>query len=167
MNCVLEGSLVQLKRILAAVLVLAGCQGRPDSAPRPRASESFFETRLMHQDPGFGRVEAEWEGETVYLDSRSVISDADIQSLRPEIVSPADLRLWVILRPEVVDRVGSEMNRAIGIRMAVVVDGRLLHAPVIRDALPARIMIGGLGLSQEEAERLAALARARWPERNR
>ena len=46
--------------------------------------------------------------------------------------------------------------------LAVIVDGEVRSAPVIRDAVrgPANVVISA---SAEEAERLSELVRARWP----
>jgi preprotein translocase subunit SecD len=74
---------------------------------------------------------------------------------------PGSLRLRIELSDEAGERFGEVTGGNIGRRLAMLIDGRVVSAPVIRDRLGPRAIAdipldASVPLLQEEAERLAA-----------
>jgi len=154
----LEGAALLRLVVLSLVLVVS-CT--PDSGAEQAGSTSVIELRLVRDVAAPGLQAVEYDGETMYVEPVPVLSDRDLVSVEPS-VQPGALMLHIRLTPEAAERIASVSSEEIGSRLAIIIDSKVRSTPVIRDRLGHRagMMIGA---SQEEATRLAAMVRARWP----
>lgn len=148
--------------IALASIVSASCAASagspPDAGRRPLAG-AFFEYRLIHAEPGEGRIEAELDGAVLYLDPDPVITAADLTEVRPNITREG-LVLSVDMTPTAAARLRQVTARNIGRRMALVFDSQVVSAPTIQSA------VGGFAFVKvpvADPDAAAALVRKRWP----
>ena len=124
----------------------------------------LIELRLVHDQPAAGRQRVEHEGQSLYLDAQPVITDADLRVVRP-VVRDTNLFMQMEVTLEGAQRLYELTRVNIGNRLAVLVDSRVRNAPVIQSAVGGGTRLtGSVNLPAAEAERLATLIRARWPE---
>lgn len=137
----------------------------PSSRPRAPSSEGapLIEFRLVHDEPSPGLERVEYGGESLYLERRAIISDPDLEAVRP-LVHLDRLLLDMQLSPEGARRLTRATGENIGQRLALLIGSRVRSAPVIRGAIGSRLQ-AAVELSEAEAERILRRIRARWPER--
>jgi len=139
--------------ILLAALTAAGCGGST------RESDSVsLQMKLAEDKPAGGLSEitmTAWgRTETFYLHDEVLIDNGDVEA--------ASLTMWgdnpaveVLFTREGGEKVARVTKENIGKRMAIIVGGRLVSAPVIRDEVSGgRAVING-DFTEEEAKRLA------------
>ena len=150
---------------IAALLVLAAsaaaCSAHEDSAATA-GEGSLIQFRLARAEPAPGLEPAEFEGDTLYLESPPILSDEDFEGVEPYVGS-GEWHLDFELTPEAGERLSSVSSNEIGTRLAILIDSELRSAPVIRDRLGSRGKMT-ITASQQEADRLSGLFRSRWPE---
>jgi preprotein translocase subunit SecD len=145
------GTLVLLPLITA--LFFLGCS----EAPRPMV----LEFRLAQTEPGEGLTEMTFEptGEKLYLHDEVLIDNADIcsaEAITWQGRQVIDLRFTETGKEKLALLTGEHLKE----RIAMVVDGRLLSAPMINaPILEGRTLIDG-AFTKEEARRIAAGIRA-------
>lgn len=137
-------------------------------SPRPRAPSSqggppLIEFRLVHGEPSPDLERIEYGGESLYLERRPIISDADLVAVRPSVHQDRVL-LDMQLSPEGSRRLIRVTRENIGQRIALLVGSRVRLAPVIRSTVGPRLQ-AVVELSATEVERILRRIRARWPER--
>jgi len=145
-----------------ALLVLTGCGGEPGNGGGEQTGTAgpLIELRLVSETAASGLERSEWEGADLWLEPEPVISNPDFASLSA-YTRPGSLRLRIDLSDEAGERFGEVTGGNIGRRLAMLIDGRVVSAPVIRDRLGPRAIAdipldASVPLLQEEAERLAA-----------
>ena len=139
--------------MVSVVLAVAGCGAKTGSDELVR-----LEMRIAEETPGEGLTRLDMTGpdktETFYLHDEVVLDNTDVKS--------ASMVFWNG-RPAVellfTDAGGDKLARAtgdnVGRRMAMVLDGKLQVAPVIRDRIPSgRAVING-EFTEEEARLIA------------
>lgn len=149
--------------------MLAACAGAPPpEAEVPREADPLIEYRIVHDTAGRDLEQAEYQGEVLYLERSAVLSDRDLQVVRP-LLRDDRLLLELEFTPEGARRLERVTGANIGRRMAMLLAGRVRSAPVIRTALGAADvpMTAALEMPADEAELLAELIRGQWPEGGR
>jgi hypothetical protein len=147
--------------VAAATLVAAtGVWWRvgPSPAVNVSAAAVRFEVRLAGTTPSSDRREAVVAASSrrIYLDEQAIVTNADIA--RADVVSggsAAEFNIEVTFTSEGADKMRRATEDHIGEPLAILIDGRVALAPVIRSAIDTSAVITG-HYSQTEAERIAA-----------
>jgi len=138
----------------AVVLLLAliSCAAQAPSGDVPQAK---FELRLTQEAPGEGLTEASVEDsdKKVYLSKEALITNKDLISARV-VENEGLLRIDVKFTEEGAERMSRASAANIGKRIAIVVDGKVLSAPIVMGVISDTAAISG-PFTREEAERLA------------
>lgn len=150
-----------VQAIAAAMLVIAvgvGWRVWPGPAVNVSAAAVRFEVRLAETTPSANRHEAvvAASGRRIYLDEQAVVTNADISST--DVVpgdSASEFSVEVTFTSEGADKMRRVTADHIGEPLAILIDGRVALAPVIRSAIDTSAMITG-HYTQTEAERIAA-----------
>jgi len=143
--------MIRLVRILlssAALAVAVAVQAAPQEKPAVK-----IEFRLAEREPAPGLQEATVEGTTtkVYLHKDAGVTNADIAEARVEAEgSPrVALTLTEAGKEKVAKLTGSHQGKPI----AILVDGKVIAAPTVRDKITGNAVISVK--TKEEAERIA------------
>ena len=148
-----------------ALLAASACTGESlEKAPLSLETAPLIQFRLVYNEPGPDRERMEFDGDTLYLDLRAVVSDPDFDAVRPSVRQDG-LVLDIDLTLEGARRLEQLTGQNIGQRLASLVDSRVCATPVVRSAVGrADIpLVAGCDLPEDEAERIAEAVRARWP----
>ncbi len=116
-----------------------------------------FEVRLVEKDPAPGLKEANIEGGgTVYLHDEVVVTNSDIAQAKV-IPRPggSDFMVSVTFTPAGARKMQAATEGNIGKRMAILIDGVVITAPVVRSVLSESAVVEG-HLTKQEAERIVA-----------
>ncbi len=116
-----------------------------------------FEVRLVEGDSAPGLKEANIEGGgTVYLHDEVVVTNSDIAQAKV-IPRPggSDFMVSVTFTPAGARKMQAATKRNIGKRMAILIDGVVVTAPVVRSVLSESAVVEG-HLTKQEAERIVA-----------
>lgn len=144
--------------LASAAFALGTALTLPIAGPAPAVASpaAEIEFRLAETAPGPGLTRFDRQGQAVYLHPEVLISAADIASADQK-VEP----LWgqpvvsLELTPAGLDQLARITTGHVGQALAIVVNGSLLTAPIIREPILAgRLQISGLD-SLEEAKDLA------------
>jgi hypothetical protein len=147
--------------VVAAALVLtAGVGWRvwPHATVNVSAAAVRFEVRLATMTPAADRREAlvATSGQHLDLDDDAIVTNADIAST--EVVpgeSSSEFSVEVTFTPEGAGKMRRATDDHIGEPLAILIDGRVALAPVIRSAIDTSALITG-PYTRTEAERIAA-----------
>lgn len=145
-----------------AVVLLGACTagtGIPNANPQ---GSPLIELRLVRDQPGPGLRPVEFEGNTLYLEPEPLITDRDLERVDP-YVRPGQLFLRLRLTAAAAERMLAATAAEIGTPLAIIIDSEVRSAPVIRTGIGGPGSAMTVPVSEEEADRLAALVRARWP----
>jgi hypothetical protein len=115
------------------------------------------EVRLAQREPAPGLKEADSaDGSKIYLHDEIVVDNSDIAhaEVKPQHNGPY-FQVWVVLTPAGAKKMHNTTMRNIGKPMAILIDGQVIMAPVIRDPLNEYAVIDGR-LSEQEAKRIVA-----------
>ena len=142
-------------------LSMVGCSDAPRANRNVSESSNLIEIRLVKEESDSALMPVEFEGAVIYLHPEPLLSDEDLARVEP-FVRPGQLILRLELTSAAGERMFSRTSAEVGNYLALIVDGEVRSAPVIRDAVrgPAEMVIP---VSAEEAARLSELVRARWP----
>lgn len=138
--------------VCLALLVAVGCQ----STAGLQAAAVSLEIRPAFDEPanGLTPMTDELSGKTVYLSDEVLLSNGDIRSTkvgRTDTVGPA---IILQLTDEASGRFGDATERMLDKKLAIVLDGKVLAAPVVRSRITRSVQITG-DFTQEEAKRIA------------
>ena len=149
---------------LASMGILVGIAacGAKDSTPAP-SEENLIELRLVEDAPSEGSQQAMLNEERLNLRSTPVVSDADVNTIAPEIRS-GELVLSIQLNEKGQQKLLRATAENIRRRMAFILDGQVRSAPVIRDSISGDPVAVSVEVSQSDAESLATKIRSRWRE---
>lgn len=145
-------------KILIAVLAVspsAFSYGQQDGSIRTRNPK--MELRLAEPAMAAGLVEARIEknNETVYLHPEAVITNADFVQVRVVPSYTEDLfDIEVVFSASGAIKMAKATRDHVGRPMAILIDGKVVSAPMLRDAIHDRAVISG-SFSREEADALA------------
>jgi preprotein translocase subunit SecD len=150
-------------KMVAFFACVAGCARESTSST---AARPLIDLRLVSADSAASTQRFLYHGEVLFLEGESIVSDDDFVEVdvfeADEPLTPSALRLRYELTPEGARRLRTATAASIGRRIAILVDGQVTVAAVIRDALGWR-GVAQLGFRGEEAERITRLIRDRWP----
>jgi preprotein translocase subunit SecD len=153
-----------LKLFIISILCLMVAACGPPSAETPSGSEPDsappvkveFRAATDRPEPGMTFVEDESGEGGVYVAADVLLSNADIESAtaQPDDYGSA-YQINIVFTEEGGARFADITGRSIGQKIAILVDGRLVSAPVVEaPILNGKAVIRG-NMSREEAERLA------------
>jgi hypothetical protein len=128
----------------------------------PVAAQVRFDVRLAEQQPAPGLVVAEVanEGRFVYLHPESVVRNDDIIATWVADDGTPVLGVGVRLRPEGGERLRRATTGHVGRPLAILIDGAVVMAPVVRSPIGDEALVTGR-FTREEAERIAEGLRSR------
>lgn len=114
-----------------------------------------FEVRRTSEQPKRGYLAMRIRGseDLIYVSLYADITNRDIERVSHGAGPGGGSILGIRLRRKGAERLHAITHNAIGSRLAIVVDGEVLMAPVIRAAIRDRVEISGL--SAEDAESLS------------
>lgn len=146
-----------MKPITALLLSVAALIS-PVLAQESPIADVKFEMRLAVETPGEGLIEAQVKGKTdrtIYLYKSSVLDSTDVLSAK---VTEKDhgLQIMVEFSEEGGEKMFDATSNGTGKLLAIVVDGQVIFAPIIRSAVSSSAAISG-DFSKPEAERIASL----------
>ena len=161
-----------LTRLSAVVVALScvACGGPPDQLrPVESAVPAVLELRLVLPEPTAQSVSADFGGKALYLAPEPVVSDSDFITVQAigqrEPGGRQNIILTVECTPEADERMRSISGRNIDERIAVLFDGVVRSAPVVKSAVGCSSGNAvSLPAADGEAERIVERVRSRWPE---
>jgi hypothetical protein len=115
-----------------------------------------FEVRLAEQNPAPGLKEAkDPSGETVYLHNDVIVTNSDIAQAKV-IPQPggSQYAILVTFKPAAARKMHTVTEKNIGKRMAILIDGEIATAPMVREATGELAKIDSY--TREEAEKIVA-----------
>jgi preprotein translocase subunit SecD len=141
-----------MKKLLCVVVCLLVFAGVSNAQTR-------LEMRLAETEPGAGLTEAAVaaSGHTIYLHESSVITNADV--IEAHVVPPNEMNdhpsVAIRVTPDAAARLENATRAHIGKPIAVVVNGTVVSAPILRGVLRENAAIFGT-FTQAEADEIAA-----------
>jgi len=155
MNAPARFSRIAIVSIFALVIVFLGSRLMPHRGGFESYAFVQFEVRLAEDEPAPGLREAmvSGSGKTVYLHDEVVVNNSDVASA--EVSRDENGRPAVSLR--LTSQGGSKMGAASGSHlerpMAVLIDGVVVMAPIVKSTVTDYVMITG-SMTKEDAERI-------------
>jgi preprotein translocase subunit SecD len=142
-----------MKRIvgLAVVLALVGCGKMETETSKVRVEFRLAETEAAE---GLERAPLPVTGEDVFLHADPVVSNADIASACV-VTHGGGPAVEVTMTATARERFARATEEHVMKRMAILVDGRLVAAPIIRAAIPGGKAIIHGSFDEKEAQRIA------------
>jgi len=148
--------------ILLSTLVCYAAQSRVVNQ-----SNVKFELRLAEKMPADGLDEATIENsnEKIYLHKEAIVTSEDLIDARVASgLSNRYFEIHITFNSQGAEKMAKATRENIGKQIAVLINGKVVSAPVVRDAISEKAVISG-AFTKEEAERIAAGIRAQHRER--
>jgi len=115
-----------------------------------------FEVRLAEENPGSGLRAAKVSDRTIYLHEETVLRNSDIATAQLVAGSTAStFGVAVTFTSDGAARMARASGSHVGRPLAILIDGEVVMAPVIRSAIGASALITG-NFTRAEAERIVA-----------
>jgi TonB family protein len=113
--------------------------------------------RLAETQPGAGLVEAEVQGsnQKIYMRSSAVVTGADVTGARTVDAGGGRYSIGVAFSAAGSNRLAESTKIHIGKPVAIVLNGRVIAAPVVRSLIRDSAVISG-NFTKEEADRIVA-----------
>src|SRR5581483_6601499 len=155
MNLILRAGLILIATTLCACHI-------PQSLQKHNQSKAAVEFRLADSSPGEGLTEAhaDKDKKDIYLHKEVLITTRDIVDARlTPPTNGAGVDVEVMFTKEAADRLSRATAQPVGPetnpppRMAILIDGKVITAPVIRAQISDRVVITGFD-SKEDAQRV-------------
>lgn len=159
----LMGALIGYLVLLAS---LQGCLPGQELLEQDTPSKPVrFELRLADTSPSPGAVQAKAEGseETLYLAPEVVLTNADVRRSRTQVTPVGSYGILVELTHEGGEKLAKLTRDNLNKRVAILLDGRLVMAPVIRSEIPGGSAIIEGDFTEDEARELARGIQASRP----
>jgi hypothetical protein len=115
-----------------------------------------FEVRLAEEKPGPGLREAKLSGPggSIYLHSEVVVDNSDIATARVvQANGSSNYDVSITFKQSGAEKMRAATTNHIGKPMAILLDGRVVMAPVLRSPIDAAAMISG-SFTKAEAQRI-------------
>lgn len=148
----------------AALVVISGTGCMQEGVPRP-AEGSLIEVRLVHDEPADGLERVEFEQDVLHVEPVALISDEDIEMVRPE-VRDGELLLDLTLTASGAERLSAVSEENVGRRLALFLESEVRSAPTIKGALSGRLQVV-LRIPEDEAHQIVERILLRWQEGRR
>jgi TonB family protein len=116
-----------------------------------------LEVRLAETQPGAGLVEADVQGsnQKIYMRSSAVVTGADVTGARTIEVGGGRYSVGVAFSAAGSNRLAESTKIHMGRPVAIVLNGRVIAAPVVRSMIRDSAVISG-NFTKEEADRIVA-----------
>ena len=116
-----------------------------------------LEVRLAETQPGAGLVEAEVQGSSqkIYMRSSAVVTGADVTGARAVDAGGGRYSVGVAFSAAASNRLAESTKIHIGKPVAIVLNGRVISAPIVRSIIRDSAVISG-SFTKEEADRIVA-----------
>jgi preprotein translocase subunit SecD len=139
--------------ILTVAAILTGCT----TMRTPRTAAVSLEFRPGSQSPGSGLTEMTVPGSKtpVYISEDVALSNADVQSTRVLTGPNGHQQIEIVFTKIGAERFAATTERLIRKPLGILVDGKLISAPVVMDKISGGKAIITGGFSVEEAKRIA------------
>jgi|GEM_PF-2477314 len=141
--------------VVALLLVPAAAHAADTRAVGSRVAVEF---RLAESEPAAETVEMPVgeTAETIHVQKTAALKNGDIESAKesPSSLDKTFYEVQIAFTPAGAKKMKALSEANIGKRLAVLVDGKVLSAPTLRDKISSRAVITGR-LSAEEARRIA------------
>jgi hypothetical protein len=143
--------------ILAAFAVVAGAYGLWSRIATPVFAAVRFEIRLAELEPAPGLIVARVPGSStlLYLHPEVTVSNDDVADASVLQDGANEFAVAVQLTPAGAERMRAATTGHIGRPVALIVDGQVVMAPVVRGAIGDAAVLTG-HYTRVEAERIAA-----------
>ena len=143
--------------ILLLSLTLVAAQTEIQASQQNPAKIEF---RLAESSPSKGLQELKIEGtsEKVYVHKEAIISNKDVVAARPiPSLVPNSFDIEIEFSDEGAKKISKASTENIGKRIAILIDGKAIVAPVLRSTISNKAVIAGSAPSftKDEAEELA------------
>jgi preprotein translocase subunit SecD len=137
-------------RLVAALPLLP--PGQQDARPSPR-----LEIRLAELEPAAGLTPARVPGaeRPIFLHPAPVATSVDVTSAAVEGGEGPSFSVGVVFSSEAAERMTRLTRDHVGRPLAILIDGRVVTAPIVRSAVGDRALLTG-DFTRGEAEALAA-----------
>jgi len=121
-----------------------------------QAGATSLEVRLAELQPGPGLREAVVEGsnQRIYMHAEAIVTAADV-TIASVVDAAGRYSVDVGFTPAAATRLVEATTAHAGRPMAILIDGKVIAAPVVRSAIGGRAVING-GFTQAQAERIAS-----------
>jgi hypothetical protein len=138
----------------AIVAFFAGARMWTSFSPSVQAAVRF-EVRLAEDKPAPGLREAKVDGSgrSIYLHQEVVVSNGDIAEARIVPIGASHYNVSVTLNKTGADKIHAATSGHIGRLVAILLDGQVVMAPVIRSPIEGSAVITG-NLTKAQAERI-------------
>lgn len=150
--------------VLWALLIGAGLQGcLPGEEPPSKPVR--FELRLADTAPSPGAVQATVEGseETVYLSPEVVLTNAHVRRSSIQKTYSGDYGVELTLTEEGGEKLARLTRENLYKRVAILLDGRLIMAPMIQTEIPGGVAMIEGDFTKEKAREIARGIQASRP----
>jgi preprotein translocase subunit SecD len=98
----------------------------------------------------------EGTGEALYLAPEVVLTNADVRRSRPQVTSVGGNGITVELTDEGGEKLARLTREDLNKRVAILLDGRLVMAPIIRSEIPGGVALIEGDFTKKEARDLAS-----------
>jgi len=154
--------LMALQAIIAACAMAVPMADCDPDGEGGRNQGHLVEFRLVMEVPADPYDTYEFEGTTVYVQADAVVSDEDLELVRP-IRRADEFVLEFRLTPDAGDRFREVTRHALGQDLAVIINTRIYAVLTIRSEVGDHLFLG-FDLPEAEVEELVRAIRARWSE---
>jgi preprotein translocase subunit SecD len=136
-----------------------------EKSPQELSTRPTMELRIASTSPAAGRrpMKIPAQDTTFYVSDSSFVSDKQIVDVRSDSTAEG-LVLHVQLTPEGSSRMAKATSSHVGERGALIVDSRLLSAPLIVQRVEPTRFTAFLPLPKDVAREVAATIATRWPQ---
>jgi preprotein translocase subunit SecD len=144
-------------RLTAAMFLAATCLGGALTADKPDDKPSVkVEFRRAEKAAAEGLTEATIEGtkEKVYLHKTADLTNADVAEARVIVETDKHPAIEIVFTKEGVAKMKKVSEEHRNKPLAIVVDGKVISAPVLKAVISEKAMITGT-FTKEEADRIA------------
>jgi len=143
--------------IFAMCLAILSANTKAQESPKARV---ILEFRLAETSPseGLREVTIDDTNEKLYLHKDVIISNKDVAAARAiPSLTPRSFDIEIEFTEGGADRISRVSAENIGKRIAILMDGKVIVAPILRSAISHKAVIAGSAPSftKEEAEELA------------
>lgn len=171
----------RLYGFLASLVILVGCGSTPVFRQTGATPSLRLEILAADTVPGPSRIQKPIVGGSgqvsgreslVYVDPTPVLTNADVMEARVVVFEDAGHRhenpVELTLTPSAKARFAAFTASRVGRPLAIVIDGRLVSAPFVAEAIPGgkcQILVEGMGVERatQMAQGIVDTSSFRWP----
>jgi hypothetical protein len=156
--CLLTMTIFSVAAVLIPLMVVYNNQGFSKVYKRNPQGTSDVKVafHIAHDSPKDGYIEKEIPdlGQTIYLQPKPIITNVDVETAQVVLSPEGQAAINVSFTHNAGGKVRQNTTVYRGERLAILVDDKVITAPIIRDTIGDKAMITG-AFDREEAERIA------------